>query len=223
MAGVYDYETFWEGLERNQDLINKELQVSNGLSEIISKGVKVIPFFNWFDTGNEAGYNFANRFFNKNEVIVKPNEYIYFENGKVIKYFSDTEIVKQRIERAKELKGIVPEITEIVDNFYAYNFVEGITLAKINDVTIFKQFLNFCEDTIWKQKTLSHEELQDFKILCNEFYQVKTIQRIEKLFRENEIKDQEEIINGEKVPTLRELISQINWEKLSEGIPVTFH
>ena len=85
MAGVYDYETFWEGLERNQDLINKELQVSNGLSEIISKGVKVIPFFNWFDTGNEAGYNFANRFFNKNEVIVKPNEYIYFENVHFIK------------------------------------------------------------------------------------------------------------------------------------------
>lgn len=223
MAGVHDYETFWEGLELNQGLINKEYQVSNGLSELIRKGIRAIPFFNWFDIGKEAGYNFANRYFNKNPVIIKPDEFIYFENKKVIKYFSDKNIVKQRYERSKKLQGIVPEIMEVKENFYSYTYVEGKTLSEINDVSIFKQFLDFCESTIWRRQALSPEKLIEFKNLCEDFHYKKTIERINQFFRKNGIKDQEEIINGEKVPTLKEMISHIDWEKLSEGTPVTFH
>jgi len=223
MAGIYDYNTFWEGIEKDQHLVDKELQVSNGLSSLVNKGIQAKPFFNWFDTGNEAGYNFANRFFNKNEVITKPDEYLYFENGKVIKYFADPEIVKQRFERSKHLAGIVPEIIDLSDNFYAYNFIDGETLAEVNNIEIFKQFLNFCKETIWKRKNLDANEMREFKNLCYSFHKDKTLKRIEKFFMENEIEDKEETINGEKVPPLKHLLEKVNWENLSEGHPVLFH
>ncbi len=223
MAGIFDYEVFWEALERDQHLIRRELQVSNGLSNLIDRGLDAIPFFNWFDTGNEAGYNFASRFFERNKIVAKPDEFIYFEGGKVIKYFADPKIVQQRVERAKKLKGIVPDILEIKNNFYSYDFVPGETLAKINDVTLFRQFLKFCEDTIWRKKNLTEEEKIKFKEMCKNFYQEKTLERVAKFFAENEIKDQEEIINGEKVPKTEELLNQIDWDKIHEGVPVTFH
>jgi thiamine kinase-like enzyme len=223
MAGIYNHEDFWEGLEINQDLIDKELQVSNGLSELINKRIEAIPFFNWFDTGTEAGYNLANRFFERNKVIAKPDEFLYFEDSKVIKYFQDKEIIKQRVERSERLKGIVPEIVDKSDNFYSYNFIEGQTLAKVNDVNIFKQFLEFCKETVWKEEKLNQEETQEFESLCKKFYYDKTLERLQKLFTENGIKDQEEIINGETVPKISVLLSQIDWKKLFKGIPVVFH
>ena len=223
LAGVYDYEVFWDGLERNQNLIDKELQVSNGLSELIKKNIEAIPFFNWFDTGNEAGYNLANRFFERNKVIAKPNEFLYLENGRVIKYFSDKQIIKERVERAEKLRGVVPEIIDTASNFYAYNFVEGKTLSNVNDILVFKQFLKFCEETIWKKIELRDEEKDNFKVLCKQFYYDKTLQRIAQFFSEKKIKDKEEIINGEKVPSLTELLNSLDWEKLFEGVPVHFH
>lgn len=223
LAGIFDYKDFWEGLERNQNLIDKELQVSNGLSEIINKKIEVIPFFNWFDTGNEAGYNLANRFFEKNRVIIKPDEFIYFENGKVIKYFKDKKTILERVERASKLKGIVPEIVDVSSNFYSYQFLEGKTLAKVNDIAIFKRLLNFCENTIWQKKELNEEEKNNFKEMCKKFYYKKTLDRLTKFFGENEVKDQEEIINGEKVTFVKNLLNQLNWEKIFKGIPVNFH
>ena len=142
IAGIYDYKIFWEGLERNQTLIRNELQVSNGLTELITENLEIVRIFNWFDAGNEMGYDLANRYFEKNKVIAKPNEFIYFENGKVIKYFSDPKLVEERTLRAKKLTGIVPKITNVSKHFYAYEYIEGKTLPKINDLTIFKQFLN---------------------------------------------------------------------------------
>jgi len=223
MAGIFDYEDFWGGLEINQGLIDKELQVSNGLLGIINKGIEAIPFFNWFDIGNEAGYNLANRFFERNRIMVKPDEFLYFENGKVIKYFKDKEIIKERVERASQLKDIVPEIVDIFPNFYSYNFIEGKTLAQVNDVTIFKQLLDFCENTIWQKKELDEKEKIDFEKSCKIFYYDKTIDRLTKFFSENGIKDQEEIINGERVPFVKNLLNQLDWKKIFNGVPVTFH
>ena len=201
--------------------MKKKLQVSNGLSGLIDQKMKVINFFTWFSIGTEAGYNLANRFFEQNKVIIKPDEFIYFENGKVIKYFKETEIVQQRIERSKKLKGIVPELLDITPHFYSYKFIKGTTLAKINDVLLFKELLSACKEKLWKSVT--KEEPQKFKNLCYKFYHDKTLERVELFYKTKGIKDGKEIINGEKTPFLKEMLSQLDWDKLSEGIPVNFH
>lgn len=222
MAGICDYESFWESFERNPNLIEKELQVSNGFSELIENKIEAVPFFNWFDVGTEAGYNLANRFFEKNCIIIKPDEFIYFENGKVIKYFREKDIISQRIERSKKLEGIVPELIDMTSNFYSYNFIKGKTLAQINDVSVFRELLDSCKENIWKELDTKNDS-QEFKDLCIKFYRDKTYRRVEMFYKKGEIKDNEEIINGKKVSFLRDMLAQIDWDKLSEGVPVNFH
>jgi len=222
MAGVYDYKVFWESLEFNQHLIQEKLQVSNGLNGLVEKKLEVFPFFNWFLIGTESGYSLANRFFNKNPILVKPDEFIYFENGKVIKYFRDPKIIRERILRSQMLEGIVPPIVDITENFYSYNFIKGKTLPKINDVAVFKELLNSCKEAIWREKSLGSEK-EKFKEMCKKFYRDKTYERLEMFFLKSGIKDKEEIINGEKSMKVGEMLSLIDWDKLSEGIPVNFH
>jgi NDP-sugar pyrophosphorylase family protein len=55
IAGIYDYETFWDGLIKNKELISGELQVSNGFQELMKKGI-YIERLNWYDTGTVKTY-----------------------------------------------------------------------------------------------------------------------------------------------------------------------
>ncbi|MBR9703241.1 phosphotransferase [Candidatus Woesearchaeota archaeon] len=222
MAGICDYETFWQGMELNKQLIRNEFQVSNGLSEIIPLNVETIPF-TWFDTGNEAGYNYACRFFDKNRVIIKPDEFLYFENGKVIKYFANKHTVEERIKRAEKLEGIVPPLTFKGHNFYAYDFIEAQTLPKVTDPAIFESFLEYCNETVWKKIDLTKEQKVEFKKQCEKFYVEKTRNRIEKFLNGNGVRDREEIINSKKIPKTSELLDKVDWNKLCEGVPVLFH
>lgn len=55
IAGVKDYEAFWERLESNKELKADELQVSNGFEALIEKGMKVREL-EWFNTGSPEAY-----------------------------------------------------------------------------------------------------------------------------------------------------------------------
>lgn len=55
LAGVWDYSTFWDNLEKNKTLIDNEIQVSNGFRALIEK--KLVPIgFTWFDVGTQNAY-----------------------------------------------------------------------------------------------------------------------------------------------------------------------
>lgn len=45
LAGVRDYEIFFDSLENNELLINGEKQVSNGFKSLINKNLKGLFFF----------------------------------------------------------------------------------------------------------------------------------------------------------------------------------
>ena len=110
MAGVYDFHAFWEGLESDARLVGGQLQVANGLRWLMKRQLHPIRF-TWIDTGNEVGYSYAARFFSKNETLIKPEEFLYFEGDKVIKYFAKKDIVRKRIRRAEYLQEVVPQLT----------------------------------------------------------------------------------------------------------------
>lgn len=60
LAGVRDYIPFWDALENNQNLINGEVQVSNGFKSLIAH--TLIPIqFTWFDTGTPEAYAYTLR------------------------------------------------------------------------------------------------------------------------------------------------------------------
>jgi thiamine kinase-like enzyme len=157
------------------------------------------------------------------KVLPKPGESIYFKGNRVIKHFDDEKIVRDRVERAKILKGIVPEIIKSSRNSYAYKFVDGELISKISDVQKFREFLDFCAKKLWKKKTLSSAAKREFLEKTKKFYLDKTKKRVEKFYEETGIKDRPIKINGRKRPTLASLLKKVDWNKLSRGVPVLFH
>ena len=70
---------------------------------------------------------------------------------------------------------------------------------------------------------LSAKHLIVFTELCKKFYFDKTNARLEKFFQETGTNDQEDIINGERVPKVKDMMNMINWNQIYDGVPVLFH
>jgi len=223
MAGVHDHEAFWGALEGSKShLIKNQLQVSNGLNRLIKKRLEITQF-TWFDVGNEVNYQYTNRYFDSNKVLAKPDEFIYFEGDSVIKYFADPKKAEGRVKRSFILSGLVPEITKHRANFYSYQYVEGNMLSKNLSKSKFSDMLNFYKEKIWQKMDLPESQKQQFDEACKQFYIDKTKQRINDFFEKNGITDEEEIINGVRVPKLEYLLNKIDWQSIISGIPVKFH
>jgi dTDP-glucose pyrophosphorylase len=56
--GVKDYKTMFDALEKDQNLIQGEIQLSNGLKALMEKGLSTKKFM-WFDTGTPESYAYA--------------------------------------------------------------------------------------------------------------------------------------------------------------------
>jgi choline kinase len=216
LAGIRDYETFFDALEKDKKLKSGEIQVSNGFSNLIEK--KLIPTaFTWFDTGTLENYRETNQSFSGGNVkfdFSKNNEFIYFVNGKVIKYFSDEEIVNKRVNRAKLLKGLVPEIESRKGSFYSYKRISGQILYNMLNRRIIKNFFQWLKQNLWRKKEMSNE----FVEACRKFYYDKTVDRLRKFYQKTGIEDTPTEINGVQIPSLNDLLKKIDWDYLT-GIP----
>ena len=223
-AGVKDYEHFWDALENNREPIKGEIQVSNGFKRLIEK--RLVPIgFTWFDTGKLDSYKETNNNFSGGQGFdfSKNNEFIYFIDGHVIKFFADAEIAKKRVERAKYLSGLVPEIEKHTENFYSYKKMDGQVLYSILNSQIVNDFLQWAKRELWKKISLTEPELSEFKESTKKFYYDKTMKRLEEFYNKTQISDDFNIINGVQVPPLKELLNKINWEYICTSSPVRFH
>ena len=69
LAGIKDYEVFFESLEKNKTLVKNEKQVSNGFSALIKRELNPI-YFTWYDIGNIDGYiKTKNKFANSKDTF----------------------------------------------------------------------------------------------------------------------------------------------------------
>ena len=172
---------------------------------------------NWLDIGNTTELNKTREYFGSSiKVLDKNNESIYFFNDFVIKFFSDKNINKNRIERASMLNGLVPDILGSTQNFYKYKKAEGDLFAKSVNESTFNSFLNWAEDNLWKLKPTN-----SFNQKCFDFYVTKTNKRINQYLKGK--LDTPETINGELIPPIKDILSQIDVDWLCNGIPVQFH
>ncbi len=225
VAGVRDYGDFFDALEKNKELKSGEVQVSNGFSSLIEK--KLTPVgVTWFDTGNLKSYKETNESFSggtKNFDFSKGNEFIYFVNGRVIKFFADSSIAKNRVERTKFLSPLCPELEAHKGNFYSYKKVDGQVLYNVLNRQLVKDFLHWTKNRLWKNLELNEEEKKRFSEACHNFYYEKTLNRIKKFYEKTGIEDGWDNINGIQVPPLKDLLAKVNWSYLTEGIPSNFH
>lgn len=147
--------------------------------------------------------------------LPKPDEATYFKGKEVIKYFADTKRVEHRVVRAKLLKDYVPEITRVSKHFYSYKYVEAPLLSNANTDT-FKRFLEFMQANLWYPFDAVNPNWYES---CMKFYREKTYQR----FNQIALWDSRGTINGEEIPSANDLLEDVDWKWLSQGIPCRFH
>jgi choline kinase len=225
VSGIKDFEIFWSTLEKGTSESSEEDRQVNSFKALVNR--KLVPkTFTWFDTGSLEKYIETNNSFIGGEAsfdFSKNDEFLYFVNTRVIKFFENSETAKKRVERATLLDGLCPKIEGYRNNFYSYKKIEGNTLYEVINPQILNNLLHWSDKVLWKRKNLNTEEKKKFKKVCKDFYFDKTLSRINDFYKKNNIQDNINIINGIQVPTLKELMEKIDWENLFEGIPSRFH
>ncbi len=226
VVGVNNYKLFWH----LADEVLKENNYASSLSDVdvLRKLIKTdkiesIQFNKWYDIGSVEKIQEAKSVFSTKDfhVLDKVSESIFIVNNQIIKFFSDEKVCKNRVDRTQYLKNIVPAITSSRPNFYSYEMVKGALFSKAANRTNFKQFLEWCKKNMWVENTKI--DLTDFTKKTHNFYYHKTLERIKQFQQTREIEDKVDIINGKKIPTISDLINQVNFDHLCDTKPTTFH
>ena len=222
VAYIKDFKKFNNYLSK----ISIELGESDYFISKIKKKDKIlsIKVKNWYDVGDIDDLKRAQKEISDFDNLPKEDEFIYFNDKRVIKFFIQPELSQKRIKRAKILKGFVPKIVATKKNFYAYDYVEGELFSK--KIDLYKDldhFLKYCKKFFWVKIKLNAKNKEIFKKVCFKFYYDKTLERISSFYQNHDIQDNREIINTAKTDTLNNLISSINWDDLSCGIPTRIH
>ncbi len=227
LAGIKDYEKFFEGLSKSIEDTKGAIHIFNGLRHLIEYDLSPIAF-TWHNTHTLEAYTKTNKLFsgeNKfNFSKGSGDEFLYFVGNKVIKFFADKTITENRHERAqKYLNDLCPKIDPRKGNFYSYNKIEGQVFYDVLDRQMVIDFLEWARTHLWKQINLTEEARREYAEACEEFYVNKTKKRIQKFYDKTGITDTTTFINGISVPPLYELFKKINWLHVKDGTPSNFH
>lgn len=227
LAGINDYEVFFNSLENDKSVASGEIQVSNGFKGLIEHNLVSIGF-TWFDTGNPENYAKTNENFSAGRKFDfskgKGDEFFYVVNGFIIKFFSNKEIAKNRYDRAvNSLSGLCPKMEGYRGNFYSYKKVGGQTLYNVLNAKIVRDFLQWTKLNLWKKDEEIENKQDGFKEICRKFYYDKTMKRLEMFRNKTGVEDGENLINGVSVPALKDLLEKIDWDYITDGTPSNFH
>lgn len=226
IVGVNNYKLFWD----IADDVLKDNEYSSSLSDVdvLKRFINQDKVYErelktWYDIGNVEKIKEAKDHFAKNDfhVLDKVTESIYHVENNIIKFFYDETICQNRVKRTAFLKEALPEIISSRPNFYKYEYVPGALFSNIANRSNFNIFLNWAEKNMWKP--IKNIEVDHFRRITNDFYFVKTLKRIDEMHASRGIEDKADIINGVEIPSLKELISQIDFEALCNNEPTTFH
>ena len=229
IAGIYDYKNFWKILKDKNFFSLKLSKKNNYEKQMIDgfKGLKNIKKkkLNWFDTGDDLTYETSILKMSKghNLVMPKKNEFLYFENKMVIKYFKDPNIAKYRFKRIKYLKNFMPKNIKIKDNFLYYDFYKGKTLTHFKTSNVFKFFMNKMINEFWKEKKLNKNLKNKFEKECYEFYKTKTYSRVNKFIRMYPESNKIKFVNNYKIRGIKKLLKELNWNELKKGKSTIVH
>jgi len=225
LIGISDWESFWNILD--------ELYINNSedsslndfavIREMIDSDIKVehIELKEWYDIGNvESLHKTRNEFPDQFHILDKVEESIYIIGESVIKFFANPEMIKNRVERSKTLKGLVPTITSVSKNFYKYDFVKGNLAADVITPKLTHKILSHAANNLWIHKKINEHEAYT---AGSKFYYHKTKERLSNFWERLKIKDESEIINDELVPSISDMFKEINWESLFNYEPTGYH
>ena len=222
LAGIKNYQSFWNNLETEYALKPNDSNISDchAISKMMNLEWNTYEFKSWLDIGNVSSLkNARNEISDKFNILDKNDESIFLFNDFVIKFFYDSKTCINRVKRGKSLSGLVPKILNDGDNFYKYEFCKGDLFSSVVNESNFIDFLEWSKSNLWIQK----EKSEEFRKICYKFYFEKTKERVSKFLSINKIEDKPEIINGILVPSIGDMIDSIDKDYLCSDKPYQFH
>ena len=226
LVGIHNYVAFWE--KADEVLRNRSSDSSIGdvdvLKELVhTHGFNVLELNSWYDMGNVDSLEVARKAMSDNDfhVLDKLAESIYKVNGSVIKFFNDSQVLANRVKRVGYLNNTVPELSGVRENFYKYDYVKGDLFARVANRSNFLGLVKWAETELWKPNPTI--DIAKFKSDCFDFYVTKTNKRIEEFFKKKSVKDKQDIINGEIIPKVSDLLASIDVDTLCSDEPTGFH
>lgn len=163
----------------------------------------------WVDLGTVERYE---RFARQHEAYdnSKLDEFLYIVNGRVIKWFKDVTISKNRMARMHGKEKLFPKIEKRIHNWYSYKLVKGDVLYKsVHDEEVFLKFIEWMNKSVWtkSKSTLTSED-------CKKFYYDKTMKRLE-MFREKYPSFDPHTINGRKMEvSMEKALVDLDWDRI---------
>ncbi len=215
---VHNFDIFWKSLE-NTSIVQGEHQISNGLTGLIEGPGLFAVEMNWTDLGDSEKYLNAKK--NESEYnFEKTNEFIYFVNNQVIKFFADKKMVADRVKKSRLKPEIFPKVTGRGEQFYSYPYFNGNTFYTSGNPELFEKLLSWLDDSLWITKNIHNEKMQS---LCKTFYFDKTMARLELFRKKNPEYVYPTKINGQTIPSIEKILEKIPWDSLYSGIPAFIH
>jgi len=224
IAGIHDYEQFWQAMHDGEGVAINQGE-SYGIKAILRTSTVSANEFTWFDTGNIEAITIARKEYSQVDepnILEKEDEAIWFIGNDVVKYSNDVDFIVNRVKRVEELQGFVPDIYAHRSNMYCYKKVEGDVLSEVVTPPIFEDFLAKCRD-FWIEKKLTAVKQEKFQSNCMSFYRDKTFERIQLFYKNFNQTDNANIINGEQMSSLQDLLNKVDWNWMSDGLPGRFH
>ena len=176
---VKDFDIFWDSLKENK-MVNGEHQLSNGFKGLMDKHSLYGYQNDWRDVGDWEKYQTVQKQFDSASML-KTNEFIYFINNRVLKFYADSSITDNRVKKSKINEEIFPRVEKAGDNFYWYPFWDGETLYSCITPQLCKKLLEWLDEKVWNRQDIKSELMKD---ACHDFYHKKTLKRIS-LFNQN--------------------------------------
>lgn len=215
---IKDFSIFWRALENTEEVAG-EHQISNGITALISQTDAQAVNVEWTDVGDIEKYKkTASRY--ENYDFSKQNEALYIVNKKVIKFFADASNAESRVLKAKLNLTVFPPITQHAGQFYAYDFQPGQTLYQVNNIDTFNRLLGWLSANLWKRHAVDQSVM---RLACRKFYEAKTLERLSMYNRKYVQTDDALVVNGRSIPATNELLAQVPWARMSDGIPCFMH
>jgi len=212
MAGILNYDTFWNELEKN--IKDGELVCAFENPEIFP--TLKVKRLKWLDTGNPHDLAKTKKYMVDEPLSLKKctNEFTYKDHGKFLKFVPNAELLKNRVIRGNQLEGLTPHNFGNTPHFLYYDWYEGQTIYEYDDINIFSQFLDFWEGNL---NTPIDNNEDDIK----KFYYDKTQTRIDMFMADNSHKfiSSEFNINGITYPSMKSLLTQIPIDSIFKTNP----
>lgn len=226
LIGIRDYPAFWQVLQEAYDSTphNQALNDTDAINGLLARGCQfsVTTVADWHDTGNPAALaRTREKFTGQYHVLDKDEEAIYFVNHKVVKFFRDHEVTRQRVQRAHQLAQLIPPNIAHRGGFYSYDFVPGELYATVATPHTFDHLLTWAQENLWTP----HEEVSatEFTTVCRDFYEVKTTTRVATVLQQYPEIDRLSHINSDDIPPIADVLSQVDFEALSQAAQYRIH